>query len=129
VRAGEPAAGLEQACPFGVAVPACRQVQGEAAAAVPGDAGGDVDQAGADGGAAGSGVAAEARHPAARVRLCAMEARVSQAALAVNDPDGRWGHRAACPVCEDLLDDGVVAALFLGLGRTNGHGVVAPGGE
>jgi hypothetical protein len=34
-------------------VPACREVQRDVAAAVPGGAGGDVDEVAADGGAAG----------------------------------------------------------------------------
>src|SRR5215467_10899077 len=53
---GRAAPGVEQVRPFGLAVPALGQVQGEVAAAVPGDAGGDVDQVAADGRAARSGV-------------------------------------------------------------------------
>src|SRR5215467_11738644 len=53
-----PAAGVEQVHPFVLAVPACGQVQGEVAAAVPGDAGGDVDQVAADRRAARPGVGA-----------------------------------------------------------------------
>ena len=58
---------------------------------------------------------AEARHPAARSRLCAMAARVSQAAFAAKRPDGQMSQRPAGPVREDLLDHGVVAVLLLGL--------------
>jgi len=50
---GRPAAGPEQGEPVVLAVPAVRQVQGQAAAAGAGDPGGDIDQVGADGGAAG----------------------------------------------------------------------------
>ena len=52
---GRAAGGVEEVQPFVLAVPAFGQVQGDVAAAVPGDAGGDVDQVAADGGAAGLG--------------------------------------------------------------------------
>src|SRR5712691_13146375 len=51
-----PAGGLEQVLPFGLAVPAERQVQGQAAAAGACGPGGDVDQVPADGRAPGAGV-------------------------------------------------------------------------
>src|ERR1022692_987550 len=54
---GRAAGGLEQVQPPGLPVPAAGQVQGEVGAAVPGDPGGEVDQAGPDGGAFGPGVA------------------------------------------------------------------------
>ena len=53
---GRAAGGFEQGPPFAFAVPVLRQVQGQLAAAAAGEAGGDVDQVGADGGAAGPGV-------------------------------------------------------------------------
>jgi hypothetical protein len=51
-----PAGGLEEIEPFLLAVPAFGQVHGDAAAAVAGGPGGDVDEVAADGDAAGSGV-------------------------------------------------------------------------
>ena len=51
---------------------------------------------------------AEARTPAARVRLCAIAARTSQAALAAKIPEGASGQRPAGEVGEGLLDHGVV---------------------
>src|SRR5207244_12854002 len=55
-RRGRAAGGFEQGPPLAFAVPVLRQVQGQLAAAAAGEAGGDVDQVGADGGAAGPGV-------------------------------------------------------------------------
>jgi len=57
---------------------------------------------------------AEAKHPAARTRLCAMAARVSQAAFAASDPRAD-GPGATGQVREDLLHQGVVAVVALGL--------------
>ena len=62
-----------------------------------------------------------------------MAATGSQAAFAGNDPGGQVSQGAVGQVGEDLLDDGVVAVLLLGLDqRERGvgeHGVVPPDGE
>jgi hypothetical protein len=62
-----------------------------------------------------------------------MTARTSQAALASKTPDRRYARGPVIQVGEDLLHDGVVTVLPLGLdelGRRAGEdGVVAPGGE
>ena len=52
--------------------------------------------------------------PAARVRLNAMTASTSQAALAVNTPDGQVRQRGVLQVGVDLLDDGVMAVGLVG---------------
>src|SRR6185437_26573 len=57
------AGGGEQGLPFVVAVPAFGKVEGDVAAAVPGGAGGDVDQVTADGGAAGFAVGEAGQGP------------------------------------------------------------------
>ena len=67
--------------PFLVAVPAFGEVDGDVAAAVAGHAGGDADQLGADGRAAGPGVKRSRQRAGARVRSAVMAARASQAAL------------------------------------------------
>ena len=59
-----------------------------------------------------------ARVPAARVRLNAMTASTSQAALAVNTPDGRCANAEFFEVGVDLLDDRVLA-----VGLVRGDGV------
>ena len=64
-----------------LAVPAVGQVQGEVAAAVPGDRGGHGDQVPADRRGPGLGEGQGRQAPAARSRLCAMAAIDSQAAL------------------------------------------------
>ena len=62
-----------------------------------------------------------------------MAARVSQAALAGKCPDRQVRERPGAQVCEDLLDDGVVAVLRFGLDhlerRVGEQGVVAPDGK
>ena len=113
---GRAAGGFEQGPPFAFAVPVLWQVQGQLAAAAAGEAGGDVDQVGADGGAAGPGVEPGGQAPGARSRLQVIAAQVSHAAFAVNDPRWQVSQRAVGPVGEDLLDDGVVAVLFLSWG-------------
>ena len=55
-----------------------------------GEAGGDVDQIAAQGGAAGDGVIAAGEVPAARSRLWAITAQASQAQLAANSPEVIW---------------------------------------
>ena len=76
---------------------------------------------------------AEARAPAARVRLNAIAAQTSQAPFAVNDPDGRWASGPCLQVGDDLLDDGVPAVAVLGLDHrqrcVGEHRVVAVAGE
>ena len=66
-------------------------------------------------------------------QLCAIAAMTSQAAFAAKTPDGRWARGPLVTVGEDLLHDGVVAVLPLGLDqperRAGEHGVVTPGGE
>jgi hypothetical protein len=54
---------LEEVHPFLFAVPAFGQVQGDFAAAVAGDAGGDVDEVAAQGGAAGFGAGEAGQRP------------------------------------------------------------------
>jgi hypothetical protein len=56
---------------------------------------------------------ADARVPAARVRLNAIAALTSQALLAPNFPDGRCARGSVLQVGDDLLDDRVPAVGFL----------------
>ncbi len=65
------------------------KVQGEVAAAIPEDAGCEVDQVGADGGAARPGVAGGGEEPTARVRL-GLRGQAERTA-AVDDRDRRGG--------------------------------------
>ena len=85
---------------------------------MPGGAGRDGDQVTADGRGPGFRERQGRQAPAARSRLCAMEAQVSQAALAGKTPD-IWEvrERPVGPVGEDLLHDRVVAVLAFGLGQ------------
>ena len=86
---GRAAGGLEEVHPFGLAVPAFGQVQGEVAAAVAGGAGGDVDEVAAQGGASGLGAGEAGQGPGGAQQVVAMAARASQAAFAGNEPEGR----------------------------------------
>ena len=78
------------------AVPAFGQVQGDLAAAVPGGAGGEVDEVAADGSAAGFGIGEAGQGAAARSRLWLMAAEASQACKistlmdACFPPNGGW---------------------------------------
>jgi hypothetical protein len=108
-------------------------VEGDVAVAVPGGAGGEVDQVAAVGGAAGL-----AMGPAGQGRGGAQQVVGDGGA---GEPGGVGGELARGQVCqgavvavgEDLLDDGVVAVLVLGPGSSHtGVGedrVVPPGGE
>ena len=62
-----------------------------------------------------------------------MAAQASHAALSGEGPRGQVGEWAVVPVGEDLLDDGVVAVVLLGLDHleraVGEHGVVTPGGK
>src|SRR3954462_12817543 len=80
--------------------------------------------------------AAWVRVTAARVRLKAITAQTSQAALALNTPEGRWGQGGGLEVGVDVFDDRVppvglvrgdgVAGVGVGGGE---EGVEAPGVE
>ncbi len=70
-RGGRPAGGFEQVHPLVPAVPAFGQVQGKVAAAVAGGAGGDADQVGAQGGAAGFGVGEAGQGPGGAQQVAA----------------------------------------------------------
>ena len=56
---------------------------------------------------------AEARQPAARVRVSAIAARTSQAPFAANGPKGRWANGPQVGV--DLFDGRVPSVVLLGL--------------
>jgi len=60
---GRSGGGFEQVHPRGFVVPFFGQVHGDVPAAVAGGAGGDVDEAGPDGGAAGFGVGEAGQRP------------------------------------------------------------------
>jgi len=98
-----------------LAVPGQRQVQGQVTASVPGQAGGDIDEVGADGGAAGPGVP-RGGQGAGRAEQVVGDGCEGEPG-GVGGELARWQvcQRAADLVGEDLLDLGVVAVLFLGL--------------
>ena len=66
---------------------------------------------------------AEARQLAPRVRLCAIAARVSQAALAANLPNWQLGQRPRLQVGDDVFDDGVAAVQVSACSMVNGESV------
>src|SRR5438067_7577085 len=66
------------------------EARGDMAAAVAGGAGGDVDEVAAQRAPRALAWARLASDPAARSRLQLMAAQASQAALAGNEPVGRW---------------------------------------
>jgi len=82
------AGSLVELLPRGLPGPVLGQVQGEPAGGA-GEPGGHVDQLGAQGREPRAGVEARGEAAAARVRLNAMLASTSQAALALKVPDGR----------------------------------------
>ena len=71
----------------------------------------------------------EARQPAARVRLCAIAAQASQAALAANFPDGRWASgpffRSAMTCSTMAWPRWQASACSIVSGDVGEHGVVA----
>jgi hypothetical protein len=99
------------------AVPAFGQVHSELAAAVPGGAGGDVDQVAAQGGAPGftAGQAGQASGGAQQVAADRGERQPGRA----GGERARWqvGERPVGPVRKDLLGLGVTAVLLLSLER------------
>ena len=116
-----------------LAVPALGQVQGEAAAAVAGGAGGDGDQVAADGGGAGPGVAAAGEGAGGADQVVGDGGDGQPGGVGGELPRGQVREGAVVEVGEDLLDDGVAAVLLLGLDElergVGEDGVVAPGGE
>ena len=125
--------GLEQVHPRLVVVPAVGQVQGDVAAAVAGDAGGDVDEVGPDGGAAGFGVAEAGQRPGGAQQVVADRGACEPGGVGGERAGGQVGERAVGPVGEDLLGLGVATVVLLGLDelirRVGEDGVVPPGGE
>jgi hypothetical protein len=101
------------------------------AAAVAGDPGSDGDQAGPDGGAAGPGVEGGGEHAGGAGQVGGDGGQGEPGGVRREVPGGQVGERPVVPVGEDLLDDGVVAVVRLGLDRleraVGEDGVVAPG--
>ena len=115
------------------AVPAFGQVERDVPAAGPGGAGGDVDQVAAQRGAAGLRVR-EAGQGAGGAQQVAGDGGAGQP-RGIGGKRARWQvrERPIAPVGEDLLHDGVVAVLVLGLDQlergVGEDGVVAEDGE
>jgi hypothetical protein len=122
-----------QGQPLVCAVPGLGQVQPDVPVAVPGGAGGDVDEVAADGGAAGLGVGEAGQGSGGAQRV--MRDRGAGQPGRVGGEESGWQvrQRPVGPVGEDLLDDRVVSVLGLGLDQLDrGIGeyrVVAPDGE
>jgi len=116
-----------------LAVPACGQVQRDMPPAVPGCAGGDVDQVAADGGAAGLAVGEAGQGAGGAQQVMGDGGAGEPGGIGREEPRGQVAQGAVIPVGEDLLDDGVVAVLSLGLDqlewRAGEDGVVAPEAE
>ena len=115
------------------AVPAFGQVQRDVAVAVPGGAGGDVDQVAADGGAAGLGVG-EAGQGAGGAQQVVRDSGAGQpGGVGGEEPDGRCASGPSVTSAKTCSTIGVVAVLSLGLDQlergVGEDGVVAPGGE
>jgi hypothetical protein len=114
-------------------VPALGQVHGDVAAAVAGDAGGDADEVAADGRAAGFRVERPGQRPGGAGQVVADSRAGQPRGVGGEVPRGQVGQGAVAEVGEDLLDDGVVAVMGLGLDglerRVGEDGVVAPAGE
>ena len=87
------------------------------AAAVAGDAGGDGDQLAADGRAAGSGVERPGQRAGGAGQVVADGGQGEPGGIGREVPRRQVRERPGAQVCEDLLDDGVIAVLRLGLDR------------
>jgi hypothetical protein len=102
---------VEQGHPFVLAVPGLGQVQRDVPVAVPGGAGGDVDEVAADGGAAGLAVG-EAGQGSGGAQQVVRDGGAGQPGrVRGEDKQGQVRQRPVGPVREDLLDDRVVAVL------------------
>jgi hypothetical protein len=124
---------FEEVEPFAFAVPVLREVQGEAAPAVAGGAGGDRDQVAADGRGPGPGQGKRGEGAGGADQVEGHRGDDQPGGVG-GEPAGREvGERSVVPVGEDLLHDRVAAVLGLGLDQLErGVGedrVVAPGGE
>jgi hypothetical protein len=114
-------------------VPALGQVEGEVAAAVAGGPAGDGDQVAADGGCAGLCVAAAGEGAGGPGQVVGDGGDGQPGGVGAELAGWQVSEGPVVEVGEDLLDDGVVAVLLLGLdelvGAVGEDGVVAPGGE
>jgi hypothetical protein len=128
-----PAGGFEEIQPSSLAVPALGQVQGDVAAAVASDPGADADQLAADGQAARFGAGRAGQGGGGAGQVMADGSTGDPGGVGGEMPRGQVGERAVVPVGEDLLDDGVVAVVRLGLDHleraVGEQRVVAPAGE
>ena len=98
-----------------LAVPAVGQVQRDVPAAVPGGAGGDVDQVAADGGAAGLGVGEAGQGAGGAQQVVRDRGERQPGRVGREAAGGQVRERAVGPVGEDLLGPGVAAVLLLSL--------------
>jgi hypothetical protein len=85
--------------------------------AVAGDPGSDGDQAGADGGPARFGVEGGGECAGGAGQVGGDGGQGEPGGVGREAPAGQVSERAVVPVREDLLDDGVVAMMRLGLGH------------
>ena len=130
---GRPARFCPQVQPRLLAVVAFGQVKGQVAAAVAGGPGGHGDQVAADGGGAGFRVAPAGAGAGGAQQVMGDGRDDEPGGVGIENTGRETGERAGAQVGDDLLDDGVVAVLALGLDqferRVRENGVVAPDGE
>jgi hypothetical protein len=98
-------------------------VHGEVPAAVPGDAGGDVDQVGPDRDAACPGMAGGGEGAGGAGQVVRDRCQGEPGGVGGEPAGGGVGERAAGEVGEDLLDLGVVAVRSSACSMVNGESV------
>ena len=117
-----------------LAVPGFGQVQGDVAAAVPGGAGGDVDEVATDGGAAGLAAVGEAGQEFDGTQQIAGDGGAGQpGGIGREKRDGRWASGPSfqsAKTCSTIAWSRCCSLRLDQLERRIGeHGVVAPGRE
>src|SRR6202034_912766 len=110
-----PAGGVEQAHPSGLVVPVFGQVQGDLAAAVAGDPGGDADEVAAQRGASGFGKGEAGQGPGGAQQVVAGSGAGQPGCVRGERPRGQVGQGSVGQGREHLLDLGIVTVLLFGL--------------
>src|SRR5262249_17811283 len=116
-QAGGTGGGSEKVIPPAFWGPPAGRGHGEWAPPWRGTPGGDVDQIGPEGGAAGFGVAEAGQGAGGAQQVVADRGEGEPGGVGREQAGGQVGERPAGPVSEHLFHEGVVAVLFFGLQR------------
>jgi hypothetical protein len=120
---GSSVSGVEGGGPGVLPGPLFGEVPGDGVASAAGGPGGEVDELGAEGGAAGVGVSGGGQGAQGTGQRVRGDGELEPRGVGVERCRGLVGQRALDEVGEDLFDDGVPAVVGFGLGELEGLSV------